>query len=299
LAIAVLGASVYQMNYVPQQGLDAEVESNRGLLSDAREFDFAVRESIITGQSQPVTFGDTVNYPVGFPTPPDPNYVISTTETETIQLENYACESGSCASEMNSTNVVMLGQYNYLQNDRTYGYEYGIVYSAPNATPEGDDGVISYNEQSVIDGDELTLIAFKGNFTNERRATAHATLTPRNAQQREFVVTDDRSPIVLTLPTELSEGRWRDALDDQLVENGGHITDITYQNYTVEKEGGDHPGRGRGGPPRHAHWEDCDHPGQGRPFVTCTIDNSTNVVKLTLERGEEYNVNTHVVELND
>lgn len=296
LAIAIVAVNIYQVHYVPQDSIDAEIDSNREMLSDVQGFNFAVQGTIGTQQGQPVAIGKSVEYPISFPSPEDPSYIIATTETETIRFENFRCEIGDCQSNMNTTTVIFLGDYNYLENDRVYGYEYGVVYSAPNSTPEGNNGVITYNDQFMIQGNKMTLLTFQGDFTHERQGTVHTTISPQDPSQHENVITDDGTPLAITLPTEISESQWNDMLSEELVENGGHITDITYQNYTVEREDSGPSGNEYGEP---KHWEDCDHPGKGRPFVTCTIDNSTSYVTVTLEQDEEYTIETEVLELSE
>lgn len=294
-AVAFIGLNIYQLHYVPQQGLEEEIESNRALLQDVQEFDFAVRQMLFDGQPQPVTVGQPVNYPISFPTPPDPTFVASTTENESIQIKNYKCQSGNCKSESNTTTVLFLGNYNYLKNDRVYGYEYGIVYSAPNKSPEGSSGVVTYNDQFIIQGNVVTLVAFQGDFSYERKDVVSTTLKPDQAPSYNYVITNSSEAVNITLPTELSEGRWENLMEDQTTENGGHITNITYKNYTTVKDSSDK----NTGNANQEHWESCDSSGDGRPFIDCTIDNSTNYVTFTMEPSVNYTVQTEIIGIGD
>lgn len=296
LGLVVLGTQLYQFKYVPTEGHDEEVDANRDMKTDVLEFDFAVEYAMATGQPQPVAIGSSVDYPIAFPTPPDPAYAIRTTENETIDFDNFECVKGDCEGSFNTTTVIFLGNYNYFQDAQVYGYEYGVAYSAPNNTTEGGNGTVAHTDQSIINGKNLSMMRFHGNFTATGQNTVTTVVKPGSVRKETYTISGNSSdPINITIPTELSESEWQTLMEDEMEDNGGYITNMNYTNYTYDTSDNDQ----NTGSADNTHWYECEHSGGGKPFVDCTKDNSTNYVTFSLDPEEEYTVTSYVMELSE
>lgn len=313
VGVAALGFHIYVLEIVPEMVFDAEVESHRATLTDVREFNFAAREAVETGEPQPVVIGDRVDYPVSFPTPPDPRYAVRTSEVENVTIENYdrlcnddtndtdggpsapSCENESIQQTYNTSTVIFLAQYNQYQKPIVYGYEYGMVYSAPWDAEEGNESVVTYDEQDVINGTNITLYTISDPYTKSDRTVVFTTIIP-NGTKTSFTITDDGRPINMTLATEIGESEWRRMMQEEMQSNGGNIRDIQYDNETYLKEENNQ----ETGTADEDHWYSCAHDGQngpGEPYVRCTNDNSTNYVTFVLEPDKNYTVDVYESEL--
>lgn len=286
LGLLVLTTSMYQSNVVPIEGTDAEIDANRALYTDVRMLDFAVTKAIETGVPQPLVVGQYVEYETGLNVPKQPTHVIATTENESVRFQNAQCVSATCETKLDSRNLLILSNYQYLQTDRVYGYEYGVVYSSPRQSGESNKTVITHTEQPVINGTGINLVTFDNDFSVERAGTASAMISPNVGATRTYNITDNGDPMRLVLPTELSEEEWDELLASQMSSENGYLIDVTYQTYVMDVQ----EDRKKPGKAKQEHWEDCDHNGNGKPFVTCTIDSRSNYIVLTFEPGREYTV---------
>ena len=213
VAIAIIFFSIYVTQIVPIFTSSAEYSTYKGVDTDMKSINDSISEVASSGIQQTETISFNTDYPF-FQFPKH-------------QSQSLYTDSATTTIEYNSTTV------NVQSNILNYEPEYSVNdQSSPIHIENGmvvrTTSEIVTPDQGVIDDTTISVTGVSGSFN-----TADSTNISIRIQQTEpmfsTTVTDDPE---LTLHTKLSEETWRDQLAEQKTENGGHITNIDYQEYS-------------------------------------------------------------------
>ncbi|UWG48570.1 putative surface protein, possible component of pili like system [Halanaeroarchaeum sp. HSR-CO] len=216
-AVLVILLAGYQSTVVPNDNRAAEFDHSLEAEEDMLDVRNAIIEAYQDGEASPVSVRLGMTYPRHtFGIDPAPvGGTLRTGESGTIAVS----EPGEgaldvCPSSDQTKPLTYAADYNYYQPTPTLIYDNTVLYAD---YEPGREVLIS--EQSLIRGDTVNLVALQGNYsTNGIGSTDY---NPRAGQLRE--TTGVENPTV-TVPTQLSQERWRELLADQVDDPAADVT---------------------------------------------------------------------------
>jgi hypothetical protein len=271
-AFLILSLAIVQTVFVPEENGQVEFNHNKQVQDDMVDLRSDLLRSAATGQprSSAVQLGTAYPSRTLLLNPPSPSGTLRTTERANISLTN-AAASGAAGDYFDGGNrtfrtkaVVYRPSYNVYTDAPETVIGSSILYERYPGS--GGDTATPGSNQTVINSRTISLVALRGSYY-ESGATA-ASIDPRvlSATNRTVTVTDDGDPVVLKLPTRLSEQRWRELLSG---ERDPGPDDTEPDRYVDEVSCG----------PDYTEGEPC------------------GIVRITMEPGVEYNLRMGAVGL--
>jgi hypothetical protein len=127
---------------------------------------------------------------------------------------------------------------NYSTGALVYQPNYNLYGGAPNTYVENSivfnkfpSGNVTLTGQTLIEGDQITLVAVDGSVSRTRAGTASVDVRPVSTSTESILVTNHTasSNVTLQLPTKLGESDWRSLLANQMGE-GGNVSSVEVTN---------------------------------------------------------------------
>lgn len=112
--------------------------------------------------------------------------------------------------------------YNEYDNAPQTHIENGVLYN------QFDGGQIALSDENLVDGRQISVLLVNGSLSKSGSASQSIDIEATSAPVRTVTVRNETAPIVVSVPTRLSEESWRKLLADEFVAQGGHITTISY-----------------------------------------------------------------------
>ncbi|MES3516470.1 MAG: hypothetical protein PPP58_02280 [Natronomonas sp.] len=249
VAVVVTLLAVLQVGLVPQLVAETEFQHNEQTQGEVSGVLSAADRTTATasGESVVVRPGVRYQYRTGLIHPPPASGTVRTTDAEPIVVENAVAEtvegetidywSGpidpATAEGSVTPNTVETRTFVYEPSYNEYGnapqtvVEPGVVYN------RFGERTIPLETRPIVDGDRISLTALTGEFQRDAVGATQIDVRPRSAPRQTVSVTgivregDEDTPIRLTIPTGLSPEQWETLLEDELVENGGNVAEIT------------------------------------------------------------------------
>lgn len=116
--------------------------------------------------------------------------------------------------------------YNEYDNAPVTHLEHGLLYN------QFDGAQIALSDENLVDGRQISLLLVNGSLSSSGTTSRSIDLEPTSAPVRTVAVRNNTAPIVVSIPTRLSESKWRNLLADELTAQGGHISSISYTTGT-------------------------------------------------------------------
>lgn len=240
--LLVIGVSIALIAYVqvsvyPDINQEKEFESQEESLESMINLRSDIQSSIATGSSQTVSFNNEIDYPFQPATPPDQRGQITFRSgdfkilgaEEVIRYKNGTIRNRKMF-KVNETNIVSTilyePQYVELSGDsRTIRYDNNVIREQ---TPNNE---IRHTNQSLINGNQLNLIAMKTGRADGIKTTNNIPVSIRPTERTDIEIksdgTEDGIQIVLNSERNkpFNEEPWSDIEQD--IEN---VKDLTYDS---------------------------------------------------------------------
>ncbi|MFC7202448.1 hypothetical protein ACFQJC_02905 [Haloferax namakaokahaiae] len=230
LVISLL--AMVQVSAVPAWNQQAEFEH----LTDA-EADFAALDESVAlaadGRTSRATVAGSVTYPTrAFFVSPTPGVgTLKMTDEQVASIDNAVAtgETGTywdgSAKSFDAQSFHYEPSYNTL-NQPTLAHEGFAQYTAyANGNETNEVGAT----QRLVDGTTISLVLLEGEMNTGSADPSTISVTPVSAGTDYITVTDDGTPITISVPTQLSEETWQNLLADE-----PNVQSLTYT------EGGDY-----------------------------------------------------------
>jgi hypothetical protein len=184
------------------------------------------------------------------------------------EQKGYKIEIDDCAERklsFNTSNYLFEPDYSNYRNPMIFGYESGLVYSAPALANESSDSVL-YRTGDIIDGKSINLTVTEDDFKLTK--TKESSIQIPKVDGSRFVLLDstDYDKTTISLPTEISEESWKRILQDELVSNGGYVKNFDYK--------------------KNISGGGCEDVAK----IRCTIDTTSSYVNIHLKNETTYKI---------
>jgi hypothetical protein len=244
--VLVLSLTTFQATVVPQENEEIEFNHNQRVQTDMLQLRGAVLGAASTGTTQPVTIEMGTRYPARtFLINPGPasgslrtvdlggGNRISVRNAASVDSETTEYWNGA-PRDYDTKGLAYKPNYNEFDSAPATVYENSVVYNR--APPEAGGGVVARSEQTVVDGRTISLVALQGEA--DSAAVEPVSVGPQadSAPARTVAVQRESAgnPVVIEVPTELSQAIWEQLLADQRQSNGGYVTSISVSGNTLE-----------------------------------------------------------------
>lgn len=213
-AVLVILLATYQTTVVPNDNRGAEFEHSLDAEEDLLDVRNGILRSYQTGETTPVTVKLGMLYPRhSFGVNPAPvGGTLRTAPGGTVSVSDTDGTVDACPISNETKTMNYSAGYNYLQQPPTLVYENTVLYA-----DYGSGNRVMISGQSLVQGDEINLIALRGNYSEN--GIGATDIQPRAGRYRS-TPTDDPT---IRIPTRLSESRWERLLEDE-VENPDDVT---------------------------------------------------------------------------
>ncbi|WP_410766724.1 hypothetical protein [Haloferax sp. DFSO60] len=228
LVISLL--AMVQVSAVPAWNQQAEFDH----LTKA-EADFAALDESVSlaadGRMSRSTVAGSVTYPTRafFVSPTAGVGILKMTDEQVASIDNAVAtgETGTywdgSSKSFDSQSFVYQPSYNTL-NQPTLAHEGFVQYTAyENGNETNEVGAT----QRLVDGTTISLVLLEGDFNTGSSDASTLSVTPVSAGTDYITVTDDGTPITISVPTHLSNETWQNLLADE-----PNVQSITYTNGT-------------------------------------------------------------------
>lgn len=236
LGILVITLTVYQATVVPADNKEAEFQHSQRVQSQMQDVRNAILRSAGTGstQSASVTLGTTYPSRTLFVNPPPATGTVETVGTNdsavAVAVEN-ASATGTYAGrywngttrELQTGIIVYEPNYNEFENAPSVFYGHTVLYNFVD-----QNTTIRRTDQAIIVGKRVNLVALTGRLQETRVGSLSVDARPISASTNRVALRSSDGPIVLRLPTRMTNETWQLLLDDQMVDAGGYVTDVSY-----------------------------------------------------------------------
>jgi hypothetical protein len=224
-AFVILAITMYQVQVVPDQNKEIEFKHNEEVQDDIVSVRDAILSSSSTGTSPSETVKLGTTYPSRTifvnPTPPTGRLetVGTTDRTINISIENATAINDETFDYWNGS------QRNFSTGFLVYTPRYTRYDNAPETTYENsvvvnrfEDGTeLPLTEQSIIDGNEITLIALNGSLKKSGSQALSVPIKPLSVSTATVSIstTESTGNLTLHLPTQLSNETWGELLESE------------------------------------------------------------------------------------
>lgn len=228
ILIAVLIA--FQATAVPVFNQGVEYEHNQRIQSqlDLLRTNFVLTATTGDGSSTQIDLGTDYPNRMFLLNPPPASGRLQTDAPATVEVRNAAAtgEVGDywtgTAQTFTTRPITYTPQYNEYDNAPVTHLENGLLY---NLFKESQTAL---SDENLVDGRQISLLLINGSLSASGTTSRSIDIEPTSAPARTVTVRNDTAPIVVSIPTRLSESKWRELLADELVAQGGHISSISY-----------------------------------------------------------------------
>jgi len=228
LIIALAG---YQAFVVPQENEQVEFRHSQAVqneLSDLRNTVVSVPGDTAT-RSVSITLG--TRYPARVlavnPGPPTGTLRTSETPDETVAASvDNAVATGETGDFWDGTGQsYSTGWLSYRPNYNVYSSAPTTYYGPSVLFNQFRDGTVPLSAQSIVDGDRVSLVALNGSLSTTRTGTTPVDVRPVSASTTTVPVRNSTTGgnMTVRVPTRLSEATWRELLDGEFTDQGGHV----------------------------------------------------------------------------
>lgn len=234
ILVAALG--LYQAFIVPQATQQAEFSHNQELQQDFLDLRSSIHIVERTGSAQSFSMKLATDYSdrIVAINPPTPIGTLRTMETSNVTISHieavdrderaYWQFSQTASNSFESSILVFEPRYNEYRTAPTTYLDHSVIHH------EFDNGAeIIATEQTIIDGKRINLGFIGGNRTYSNRE-ANLELQPISTGTTTVPVRAAGDNLTIELSTQLSEDKWQELLEDQLVSNGGYVEDFEVSN---------------------------------------------------------------------
>ncbi len=219
--VLIILLSTWQAFVIPDQNEGIEFNHNGEVQQQMTE----LRSTVLSMPGADTTRSVTVNLGLRYPSrtvfrnPPPVSGTVQTLDTTdpayNITIANAQAENDDLAqlwaqegSRYNTGAVEYRPSYNQYQNAPRTIYAHSVLYNKF----EREGQQLPITGQSLIRGDEISLVALNGTLTETRVDSASVDFEPVSTQTRKVEITPDGGPITLEIPTRLNESRWETLL---------------------------------------------------------------------------------------
>ena len=247
--VLILSLTTYQATVVPQENEQVEFNHNQRVQTDMLQLRDGVLGAAGSGTARPVTVEMGTRYPARAflvnPGPPSGSLrtvdlggsseiTVSNAEAIDDEAADYWTGDPADARSYPTRGIDYTPNYNEFASAPTTAYENTVVYNR--APSEAGGGVVARSDQTLVDGRTLNLVALQGEL--DTAAVESVSVSPRgdSAPARTVAVQPDGGPVVLEIPTRLSQSTWEDLLAEERQSNGGYITTIDVNSNTLTLE---------------------------------------------------------------
>jgi len=217
LVLSVL--TVVQVTAVPVWVADAENGHSETLRGQVVDLDEAVLRAGLTGVEgrQRLDLSPTYSARFAFVTPPPAAGTVSTTTPANLTISN-ARATGAASGywdgsdrTFETSRIEASVPYHRFDDRPTHVIEGGTVFTRHATDAE------TVVHHAAVNGNRLTLVAVDGELDVSTTGDETVTVTGASvgAEPIQVVSADGSSPIVVELPTGLSEASWREAVDGE------------------------------------------------------------------------------------
>lgn len=229
-ALVIALVALLQVSAVPASNAQVEFEHNQRVQGDMQELLESQSRVTSVGSEAAVRVETGTGYPQRFLllNPPRPSGSLRTGGDSQFVVDNVQAtgETGDywdgTARQFTTTTLTYQPNYNeYASAPRTV-LEHGTLY---NQHGNGETTIVERG--ALINGQRISLVSLQGSLSTTSDRSTAVGLTPISAPAQRITVTDDGSPITLTVPTNRSAAAWTGMLEDELAENGGHVVSVT------------------------------------------------------------------------
>lgn len=112
--------------------------------------------------------------------------------------------------------------YNEYENAPVTHLENAVLYN------QFEGAQLTLSDEALVDGRRISLLLVNGSLSASGSGSRGIGIEAASAPVRTIAVRNKTAPIVVTVPTRLSEAKWRELLADELLAQGGHVTSISY-----------------------------------------------------------------------
>jgi len=246
-ASLVVALAVYQAAIVPQENAEVEFDAYRGAIEDVSQ----LRSGVLAAGGQGVQSGTTVatgtTYPARalFVNPPPASGRLRSTPPESVVISNATAVGEDSRDYWNGSARAfetrrLVFRPGYSEIDVPPAVATGAVAYRPTG-----NGAVGVGPQSLVRGNRITLVSIAGEL-NETGVSTGVTVEPVSAATRTVIVRPTGDPdgdgdpeLKLTLPTELSNETWADALSGEpaveaVLQNGSAVDVLLEGGRTYE-----------------------------------------------------------------
>lgn len=230
LAVFVITLSLYQATVIPGENRQVEFNDYQDATGDVAD----LRNAILRSAGQDTRTGVTVRtgtqYPARtlFVNPPRATGRLTSSSAANVTVANVESagdyenvgkylESEGHALNVSTRRTVFDPAYNEL--------DVAPVATAYGATYRTYDDPVLVTDQTLVDGNRITLVSVAGDL-GAGGYTTPVTAEPVSAHTRTVSVTGDGGPLNLTVPTELSAAVWEDRLLAGQMAPDGHVVEV-------------------------------------------------------------------------
>jgi len=232
LLIAVLIA--FQMTAVPVFNQGVEYDHNQRVQSDLGNLRTDLIQTATTGDgiSTQVELGTDYPNRLFLLNPPAASGRLTTDSPGTVEIRNAAATGDVGDYWTGTTQTFPTRPITYSPNYNEYDtapdtrLENGLLYN------QFDGAQIVRSDETLVDGRRISLTLVNGTLSTSGTASRSVDLEPTSAPVRTVTVRNETAPIVASVPTRLSESKWRELLADEMTTQGGHISSISYTTGT-------------------------------------------------------------------
>jgi hypothetical protein len=226
----VIGISSYQVTVVPSQNEGIEFNHNQRVTDEMSDVRNAIIQTGENGGTQPqsITLGTSFPSRTLFVNPPPATGQIQTVgttkESYNVTITNGTAQSREVAHFWNgSQKTFPTGLLIYEPNYREFTGAGNVTYGHSLLYKKFDNGnAITLTDQSIVEGRTISLVMLNGSLSES--GVGSYTVRPRGLSVSKTTVTLRSDDIVnITLPTRLSESKWRETVGDE---------NSVYLNYT-------------------------------------------------------------------
>jgi len=216
LGLFVLMLTIYQANVVPQENRATEFDHSREVLNEMQSLQADYHNTMLSGEDveSVVTLGTEYPSRLLAVNPPSASGSLTTTPVGPISSDEIDINA-VCGQDGTTRALQYEPNYRAYQNAPTITFESSVLYS------DFDDKYIVESEQSIVSGNQLTLMPLNG--TVSERGTGRQSVRFRAGKADTAEVTGE---LTLTIPTEIPADQWENdslLLANEMVSKGGHV----------------------------------------------------------------------------
>jgi hypothetical protein len=220
--VLVILFSSWQAFGIPDQNKDVEFNHNQDVQQQMTELRTTVNSMPDASVTRSVTLDLGVRYPSRtiFRNPPPATGTVRTIDTdeETYAVnitgnpvdENLAQLWNKTGTRYNTGVIRYSPRYNEYQNPPQTIYEHSVVFNKF----QREDTSLAISEQSIVQGDRITLIFLNGSLSETRVGSTSVDLQPISTQTRTVAIEPKDGNVTLDIPTRMAIMEWRTLLGD-------------------------------------------------------------------------------------